>query len=100
MNQRIFDLINGPAGDFSALDSLADKSGRRLRDGWSIGADSLDEATVARMRSVIVREVAGTSDIRGDGLGCIVRDGDEENVPRDPSDEDRCLPVQSRGGGG
>jgi hypothetical protein len=79
-----------------ALDSLADKSGRRLRDGWSIGADSLDELTVARMRSVIVREVAGTKDVRGDGLGCIVREGDEESVPRDPADENRCLPVPSR----
>jgi hypothetical protein len=45
---------------------------------------------------VIVREVAGTKDVRGDGLGCIVREGDEESVPRDPADENRCLPVPSR----
>lgn len=81
-----------------SLDSLADKSGRRLRDGWSIGSDSLDEKTVARMRSVIVKEVAGTVDIRGDGLGCIVRENDENDVQRDPEDNNRCLPVQSRGG--
>lgn len=80
------------------FDSIADKSGRKMRDGWSIGSDSLDELTVARMRSVIVKEVAGTVDIRGDGLGCIVRDGDENDVPRDPEDDNRCLPVQSRGG--
>lgn len=81
-----------------AFDNIADKSGRQLRDGWSIGSTSLDEATVARMRSVIVKEVEGTVDIRGDGLGCVVRKGDENNVPRDPEDPNRCLPVQSRGG--
>lgn len=81
-----------------SFDNIADKSGRRLRDAWSIGAATLDEATVARMRSVIVKEVAGTVDIRGDGLGCIVREGDENDVPRDPEDPNRCVPVQSRGG--
>jgi hypothetical protein len=80
------------------FDNIADKSGRRLRDSWAIGAATLDESIVARMRSVIVKEVPGTVDIRGDGLGCIVRAGDENNVPRDPEDPNRCLPVQSRGG--
>jgi len=78
------------------FDNIADKSGRQLRDGWSIGSQVLDEPTIARMRSVIVKEVAGTKDIRGDGLGCVVRAGDENDVDRDPNDTNRCLPVQSR----
>ena len=78
------------------FDNIADKSGRQLRDGWSIGSQTLDENTVARMRSVIVKEVQGTVDIRGDGLGCVVREGDENDVARDPEDPNRCLPVQSR----
>jgi hypothetical protein len=82
------------------FDNIADKSGRQLRDGWSIGSQVLDEATVGRMRSVIVKEVQGTVDIRGDGLGCVVREGDDQNTPTDPGDPNRCLPVQSRGGGG
>ncbi len=81
-----------------AFDNIADKSGRQLRDGWSIGSTTLDEATIARMRSVIVKEVQGTVDISGDGLGCVVRAGDENDVARDPEDQNRCLPVQSRGG--
>jgi hypothetical protein len=79
-----------------SLDALADKSGPRVRDGWQIGSGVLDDAMVARMRSVVVREVAGTHDIRGDGLGCVVRKGDEGQVARDPENPDRCLPVQSR----
>jgi hypothetical protein len=78
------------------LDNIADKGGRRLRDGWTIGATSLDAATIARMRSVIVKEVPGTVDIRGDGMGCVVREGDDVNVPRDPEEPNRCLPIQSR----
>jgi hypothetical protein len=59
-----------------ALDQLADKSGRRLRDAWPIGARTLNERTIARMRSVRVTEVPGSVDTRGDGLGCVVREGD------------------------
>ena len=81
------------------FDNIADKSGRQLRDGWSIGSQVLDEATIGRMRSVIVKEVQGTVDIRGDGLGCVVRAGDDTDTPKDPGDANRCLPVQSRGGG-
>jgi hypothetical protein len=40
--------------------------------------------------------VQGTADISGDGLGCIVREGDENNVQRDPANNDHCMPVQSR----
>jgi hypothetical protein len=81
-----------------AFDNLADKSGRQLRDSWSIGSTTLDENVIARMRSVIVKEVAGTVDIRGDGMGCIVRKGDENDVARVDGDNNRCVPVQSRGG--
>lgn len=59
-----------------SFDNIADKSGRRLREGWSIGARPLEEQLVARMRSVIVRE-SDTTDTRGDGLGCVVRVGDD-----------------------
>jgi hypothetical protein len=76
------------------FDSIADKSGRQMRDGWSIGSSSLDEPTAARMRSVIVKEVAGTVDIRGDGLGCIVREGDEDGTQ--VLEDDRCVPVLTR----
>jgi hypothetical protein len=73
------------------LDNLADKSGRRLRDAWPLGAHPLDESTVARMRRVVVKEVPGTKDVRGDGLGCVVREGDEGNVTIEPGTE-RCIP--------
>jgi hypothetical protein len=66
-----------------ALDQLADKSGRRMRDSWPIGARSLDERTIARMRSVRVKEVPNSSDTRGDGLGCVVREGDENSTTFD-----------------
>ena len=79
-----------------SLDALADKSGRRMRDGWQIGANTLDERIVARMRSVITKEVPVTADIRGDGLGCVVRVGDEQQVATDPADPNRCMPIQSR----
>ena len=78
-----------------SLDMLADKSGRRVRDSWQLGATTLDDKMVARMRSVITKEVPGTQDIRGDGLGCVVRAGDEA-AARDPADSNRCLPVSSR----
>jgi LVIVD repeat len=58
------------------FDNLADKSGRRLRDNWSIGSRPLNDATVARMRSVVVKEIPGTKDVRGDGLGCVVLESD------------------------
>jgi len=67
--------INAIARGLS-LDQIADPSGRRLRDNWSIGSDVLDERLTARMRAVIVKEVPGTVDTRGDGLGCVVRDID------------------------
>ena len=67
-----------------------------MRDGWQIGANTLDERIVARMRSVITKEVPGTADIRGDGLGCVVRVGDEQQVATDPADPNRCMPIQSR----
>ena len=71
------------------LDNLGDESGRRLRDAWPLGARPLPIRTVARMRSVVVREVPNTKDIRGDGVGCVVRAGDEEAVTvRDH----RCVP--------
>lgn len=73
------------------LDNLADKSGRRLRDAWPLGAHPLDESTVARMRRVVVKEVPGTKDIRGDGLGCVVREGEEGSVTIEPGTE-RCIP--------
>ena len=59
-----------------SLDQVADPSGRRLRDNWSIGSTTLNERTIKRMRDVKVKEVAGTVDTRGDGLGCVVRDTD------------------------
>jgi hypothetical protein len=59
-----------------SFDNIADKSGRPLRDSWSIGSTPLDQDLVARMRSVIVSEVDPT-DARGDGLGCIVRIDDD-----------------------
>jgi hypothetical protein len=93
-------LTNGPATSVArglALDVLADPSGRRMRDNWSIGATSLDEATMARMRNVTVKEVPGTVDIRGDGLGCVVREGDETSVNRDSADPNRCLPTPPGG---
>jgi hypothetical protein len=74
-----------------ALDQLADKSGRRLRDSWPIGARTLDERTIARMRSVVVKEVANTVDTRGDGLGCVVREGDENAVTVD-AETGACSP--------
>ena len=71
------------------LDNLGDESGRRLRDAWPLGARPLPIRTVARMRSVVVREVPNTKDIRGDGVGCVVRAGDEGAVTvRDH----RCVP--------
>ena len=73
------------------LDSLADKSGRRLRDSWPLGAHPLDERTITKMRSVIVKEVPGTKDSRGDGLGCVVRAGDEGAVSIDAQTQ-RCIP--------
>ena len=73
------------------LDALADKSGRRLRDAWPLGAHPLEERTITRMRSVIVKEVPGTKDSRGDGLGCVVRAGDEGAVSIDPETQ-RCIP--------
>lgn len=74
------------------FDSIADKGGRRLRDSWAIGAHPLEQRTVARMRSVIVKEVANTKDSRGDGVGCIVREGDENNVAVDAATQ-RCIPA-------
>jgi hypothetical protein len=74
-----------------ALDQLADKSGRRLRDAWPIGARALDERTIARMRSVRVAEVPGSVDTRGDGLGCVVRDGDQDATSFDAT-TGRCTP--------
>lgn len=71
------------------LDNLGDKSGRRLRDAWPIGARPLPERTIARMRSVVVKEVPNTKDIRGDGLGCVVREGDEGAVQ---VQDNRCVP--------
>ncbi len=41
------------------------------------------------MRSVVVKEVPNTKDIRGDGLGCIVREGDEGAVQ---VQDNRCVP--------
>ena len=77
-----------------AFDNIEDKGGRRLRDGWSIGAAPLNERMIARMRNVRVREAPGYKDIRGDGLGCVVREGDETRVSPDPENPDRCLPPQ------
>ncbi len=74
-----------------ALDQLADKSGRRLRDAWPIGARTLGERTIARMRSVRVKEVPGSFDTRGDGIGCVVREGDENSTSFDPL-TGRCAP--------
>lgn len=73
------------------LDNLSDKSSRRLRDAWPLGARPLPERTVARMRSVVVKEVANTRDSRGDGVGCIVREGDENAVQVDAATQ-RCIP--------
>jgi hypothetical protein len=75
----------------SPLDNMADKSGRRLRDAWTLGARPLPERTLARMRSVVVKEVANTKDSRGDGLGCVVREGDEGAVQVDAATQ-RCIP--------
>jgi hypothetical protein len=74
-----------------ALDQLSDKSGRRLRDAWPIGARTLDERTIARMRSVRVKEVAQTFDTRGDGLGCVVREADVGSTAFD-QETGRCAP--------
>ena len=74
------------------LDALADKGGRRLRDAWPIGAHPLEQRTIARMRSVVVKEVANTKDSRGDGVGCIVREGDENAVAVDAATQ-RCIPA-------
>jgi hypothetical protein len=63
-----------------------------MRDNWSIGSTTLDERTTSRMRSVVVKEVPGTPDSRGDGLGCVVRAGDEGSTTPDPVDPFRCLP--------
>ncbi len=73
------------------LDNIADKGGRRMRDSWAIGAHPLEQRTIARMRSVVVKEVANTKDSRGDGVGCIVRDGDEGDVAVDATTQ-RCIP--------
>ena len=75
----------------SPLDNLADKSARRLRDAWTLGARPLSERTLARMRSVVVKEVPNTKDSRGDGLGCVVRAGDEGAVQVDAATQ-RCIP--------
>ena len=75
-----------------ALDAIADKGGRRLRDSWAIGAHPLEQRTIARLRSVIVKEVANTKDSRGDGVGCIVREGDEGDVDVDQATQ-RCVPL-------
>jgi len=75
----------------SPLDNMADKSGRRLRDAWTLGARPLPERTLARMRSVVVKEVPNTKDSRGDGLGCVVREGDEGAVQVDAATQ-RCIP--------
>lgn len=70
-----------------ALDSMADKGGRRLRDAWPIGARPLELRTIARMRSVRLVEQPNTKDGRGDGLGCIVRDGETAT-----QEALRCIP--------
>jgi hypothetical protein len=75
----------------SPLDNMADKSGRKLRDAWPIGSRSLPERMLARMRSVVVKEVPNTKDSRGDGMGCVVREGDEGAVQVDQATQ-RCIP--------
>ena len=59
-----------------ALDQLADDQANRLRDSWLIGATTIDNDMVQRMRDVLVQEVPGTVDGSGDGLGCVTRDTD------------------------
>jgi hypothetical protein len=73
-----------------SLDSLTDVGGRRWRDNWLIGSDSLSAELQRRMRAVEVVELPGSRDVRGDGLGCVVRRGDEGAVQFD--DGGRCLP--------
>jgi hypothetical protein len=75
-----------------SFDAMADASGRRMRDNWQIGSTTLDDFIMARMRNVVVLEVPGTKDIRGDGLGCVVRDRDiGQNLTPDAAG--RCLPA-------
>jgi hypothetical protein len=73
-----------------SLDSLTDMSGRRWRDNWLIGSTSLSAELQRRMRAVEVVEIEGSRDVRGDGLGCVVRRGDEGSVTFDA--DGRCLP--------
>jgi hypothetical protein len=76
-----------------SLDTLTDVAGRRWRDNWLIGSTSLSRDLQDRMRGVIVREVPGSPDVRGDGLGCVARVGDDVVVDADG----RCQPsIQAR----
>lgn len=74
-----------------SLDSLTDISGRRWRDNWLIGSTSLSSELQRRMRAVEVQEVPGSPEVRGDGLGCIVRVGDTATIDADG----RCLPQRA-----
>lgn len=71
-----------------SLDALTDPSGSRWRDNWLIGSTSISSEMQRRMRAVEVREVPLSPDTRGDGLGCVVRVGDEPVVDADG----RCVP--------
>ncbi|MBM4280390.1 MAG: cytochrome c3 family protein [Deltaproteobacteria bacterium] len=73
-----------------SLDSLTDRAGRRWRDNWLIGSDALSSELQRRLRAVEVTEIPGSRDVRGDGLGCVVRRGDEARVTFDAAG--RCLP--------
>jgi hypothetical protein len=72
-----------------SLDSLTDIAGRRWRDNWLIGSTSLSSDMQSRMRAVVVREVPGSPDVRGDGIGCVARVGDDVVVDADG----RCQPT-------
>ena len=74
-----------------SLDTLTDVSGARWRDNWMIGSTSLSSEMQRRMRAVEVVELNGSPDMRGDGLGCVVRKGDEGRVQL--TDDGRCLPA-------
>jgi hypothetical protein len=77
-----------------SLDTLTDVAGRRWRDNWLLGSTALSAELQRRMRAVEVVELPGSRDVRGDGLGCVVRRGDEARVTFD--DDGRCLPRVDR----
>ena len=76
---RAFGLARG-----HGLDRLADANGNRIRDGWLLGATTLDSSFVERMRNVVVKTAGGTVDHNGDGLGCVARDFEVAQVTQDP----------------